>query len=108
MADGTTPEVALSLISGGEGAEAGESGVPEVGSPEEELSPGEERSRREGSGAGPRKSVEMARIEQGLIESLGTKVTVNGSHEKGRIEISYYSMEDLERLSALLGATLEE
>ncbi len=37
-------------------------------------------------------------IEQKLIEKLGTKVDVKGNGKRGRIEISYYSAEDLERL----------
>jgi len=50
----------------------------------------------------PRKSVELRELEERLINALGTKVIVSGSHEKGRIEISYFSLEDLERLTDLL------
>ncbi|MBN1687051.1 MAG: chromosome partitioning protein ParB, partial [Spirochaetales bacterium] len=45
---------------------------------------------------------ELREIEQHLLESLGTKVQVKGSLSKGRIEVSYYSTEDLERLTELL------
>ena len=45
-----------------------------------------------------RKTVEMERIEQQLIERLGTRVVVSGSNTRGKIEISYLSMEDLERI----------
>jgi len=41
---------------------------------------------------------ELREIEQKLIEKLGTKVEVHGTTAKGRIEISYFSAEDLERL----------
>lgn len=45
-----------------------------------------------------RKTVEMEQIEQQLIEHLGTRVIVSGSNERGKIEISYLSMDDLERI----------
>lgn len=46
---------------------------------------------------------ELAELERKFIERLGTKVAIRGSEKKGTIEISYYSLEDLERISALLG-----
>jgi ParB family chromosome partitioning protein len=33
---------------------------------------------------------------------LGTKVKITGDHERGRIEISYYSQEDLDRITELV------
>lgn len=50
----------------------------------------------------PAKSPELQALEQRLIERLGTKVNIRGSHTRGKIEISYYSMEDLERILSLL------
>jgi ParB family chromosome partitioning protein len=50
----------------------------------------------------PTKSVELQGLEERLIERLGTKVNIRGSHTKGKIEISYYSMEDLERILSLI------
>lgn len=50
----------------------------------------------------PAKSPELQALEQRLIERLGTKVNIRGSHTMGKIEISYYSMEDLERILSLL------
>jgi ParB family chromosome partitioning protein len=50
----------------------------------------------------PVKSPELRSLEQSLIERLGTKVNIRGSHTKGKIEISYYSMEDLERILSLM------
>ena len=42
-------------------------------------------------------------LEKQLCEGLGTKVRIrSGAGEKGRIEIEYYSMDDLNRLSDLL------
>jgi len=45
---------------------------------------------------------ELRSIEQRLIEKLGTKVAILGSGKKGRIEISFFSSDDLERLLELL------
>lgn len=53
---------------------------------------------RAGTAAATRKVPELHEIEQRLIEKLGTKVEVRGTAAKGRIEISYFSAEDLERL----------
>jgi ParB family chromosome partitioning protein len=50
----------------------------------------------------PAKSPELRSLEEQLIERLGTKVSIRGGHTKGRIEISYYSMEDLERILSLI------
>lgn len=61
-----------------------------------------------GAIAASRKTVEMARIEQRLIERFGTRVVVNGSEQKGRIEVAYLSMDDLERVTEImLGSPLE-
>jgi ParB family chromosome partitioning protein len=53
--------------------------------------------RREEKSTAPR-SPELQSIEQKFLDALGTKVTVRGSLRKGKIEIAYYSMDDLERL----------
>ena len=45
---------------------------------------------------------EIRRIEQKFLDVLGTKVTVKGGLRKGRIEIDYYSLDDLERIYDLL------
>jgi len=49
-----------------------------------------------------RREPEIREVEQRLIEKLGTKVELRGTVKKGRIEISYFSSEDLERLLELL------
>jgi ParB family chromosome partitioning protein len=46
---------------------------------------------------------EIAEMEEKFIEKLGTKVSIAGGLEKGRIQIEYYSMDDLDRLYGLLG-----
>jgi ParB family chromosome partitioning protein len=41
---------------------------------------------------------ELTDMEAKLIEKFGTKVSIQGSLEKGSIRIEYYSMDDLDRL----------
>lgn len=66
------------------------------------------QGRRNSGKKGPKKlskntaSPEIAAIEQKLMENLGTKVVVKGSNKRGKVEIEYYSMEDLERLYDIL------
>ncbi len=45
---------------------------------------------------------ELRRIEQKFIDALGTKVAVKGNLKKGKIEISYFSLDDLERIYEIL------
>jgi ParB family chromosome partitioning protein len=45
---------------------------------------------------------QLKAMEEKCIETLGTKVRIDGTLTKGRIEIEYYSMEDLDRLYGLL------
>jgi len=44
----------------------------------------------------------LVELEQKFIEAFGTKVVLNGNLEKGKIEIDYFSKEDLERIYNLL------
>jgi ParB family chromosome partitioning protein len=57
---------------------------------------------RTGKGA-PKRAPELGAMEEKFIRALGTKVTIDGSLDKGRILIDYFSMEDLERLYEILG-----
>ncbi len=41
---------------------------------------------------------EVQEIEQRFLDKLGTKVSLKGNMQKGKIEITYYSKEDLERV----------
>ncbi len=43
-------------------------------------------------------SNELKNVEEDFIEALGTKVTLIGTIDKGKIVINYYSREDLERI----------
>lgn len=48
------------------------------------------------------KNADVIRVEEDLKEVLGTKVNLNQRGKKGKIEIEFYSKEDLERLIELL------
>lgn len=50
------------------------------------------------SKAKPKKEIFIKDIEERLKHILGTKVTINKGRKKGKIEIEYYSDEDLERI----------
>lgn len=55
----------------------------------------------------PEKAPEYIRIEEELKQIFGTKVAIKqGADNKGRIEIEYYSLDELERLISQLGAEL--
>jgi ParB family chromosome partitioning protein len=75
----------------------------------------EERAQKLNAGSAPRPAggaspapkpqlPEIAHLEQRFIERLGTKVLIKGDGKKGRIEISYFSADDLERLYEILGS----
>ena len=50
----------------------------------------------------PQKNPELVSIENELKEVLGTKVKLPNSTDKGKIEISFYSQDELERLIEML------
>jgi len=52
--------------------------------------------------AKPKRPPEITEMEEKFISKLGTKVSIEGGLDKGRIHIEYYSMEDLERLYEIL------
>ena len=54
-------------------------------------------------GAAPKKDANVAQIEEDLRRSLGTRVALKtSSPDRGRIEIEYYSLDELERLLGVL------
>src|SRR5262249_25129481 len=53
---------------------------------------------------GRRRSVELAALEETLQRSLMTRVRIIGNERKGKIEVSYATPDELERLADLLGA----
>jgi len=56
-------------------------------------------------GHAPRKQTtpELGELEQKLIDRIGAKVVVRGDLDHGKIEITYFSRDDLERIFELLG-----
>ena len=48
------------------------------------------------------KTADVKRVEEDLKNALGTKVTLNQKGQKGKIEIEFYSKDELERLIELL------
>ncbi|MBF0538663.1 MAG: ParB/RepB/Spo0J family partition protein [Nitrospirae bacterium] len=50
----------------------------------------------------PPKDPHISNIEQELIKTLGTKVRINHKGKKGKIEIEYYSLDELNRLIDIL------
>ena len=63
----------------------------------------QEKKSSAGSKAKPRqKNADVKRVEDDLKDVLGTKETLNQKGKKGKIEIEFYSREDLERLIELL------
>jgi ParB family chromosome partitioning protein len=75
----------------------------------------EERAQRLNAGGPPRTeapapappatrpSADVAELQQRFMERLGTRVAIKGTVQRGRIEIDYYSADDLDRLYAILG-----
>ena len=48
------------------------------------------------------KQAHIKKMEDKLISILGTKVEIKHSHNKGKIEISYYSLDDFDRIVEIL------
>jgi len=53
---------------------------------------------------GRRRSVELAALEESLQRGLMTRVRIIGNERKGKIEVSYATADELERLAEILGA----
>ncbi|MBN2534989.1 MAG: ParB/RepB/Spo0J family partition protein [Spirochaetales bacterium] len=51
------------------------------------------------------KDAEIRNMENKFIEAFGTKVELKGTLKKGRIEIHYYSKDDLERIYSIISKT---
>lgn len=50
----------------------------------------------------PKRDADIVSIEQQFIEKLGTKCTINGTLERGKIEIEFFSRADLDRVYNIL------
>ncbi len=53
--------------------------------------------------AKPEKNPYITAVEDGLKQKFATKVKISGKKDKGKIEMEYYSTEDLNRILDLLG-----
>jgi ParB family chromosome partitioning protein len=63
----------------------------------DELRP-ERKKRKKAAEADKTKSAEVMAVERELMTLLGTKVNINGDTGKGKIELEYYSLDELNRL----------
>ena len=68
----------------------------------EQLSGGGNRSRAK-VGVRKQQDNELCSIEERLQQTLGTKVRIHHGKKRGKIEIEYYSLDDLDRVLRLLG-----
>lgn len=65
---------------------------------------GERKARKARKAAETRnRDPDLVAVEQKLIQSLGTKVSIKGDAKKGIVEVEYYSLEDLDRIIEVLG-----
>ena len=63
----------------------------------DELRP-ERKKRKKAAEADKAKSAEITAVERELMTLLGTKVNITGDDSKGKIELEYYSLDELNRL----------
>lgn len=63
----------------------------------DELRP-ERKRRKRASDADKAKAAEITAVERELMTLLGTKVNITGDESKGKIELEYYSLDELNRL----------
>jgi ParB family transcriptional regulator, chromosome partitioning protein len=66
------------------------------------LNSKEKPARKTKTAAGKSVIPEIDEIKQKLIDLLGTKVEIRGTLKQGKIEITYFSADDLERVYDLL------
>ena len=68
----------------------------------EKLSSSGGKHKKKKPAASKKKIPDVLRVEAELKEVLGTRVSINKKGSKGKIEIEYYSSEELERLIEML------
>lgn len=64
----------------------------------DELKPDRKRRKPKAESKDPAVSAETQAVERELMTLLGTKVRINGDESKGKIELEYYSIDELNRL----------
>ena len=62
---------------------------------------GHDRAKNKSDG---RLSPELKEIQEKMIGLLGTKVSIKGNDSHGKIEIAYFSMDDLERITEIINS----
>lgn len=71
-----------------------------------ELLASPQKARFSGRSAGRvEKDAELRALEEKLQHKLGTKVRIHHGRKRGKIEIEYFSLDDLDRVLRLLGAS---
>ena len=68
----------------------------------DELRPERKRRRKKVSEEEKARSAEIAAVETELMRLAGTKVHITGDETKGKIELEYYSLDELNRLIDIL------
>ena len=59
--------------------------------------------KKKNSAKSKKKDQAVLDVEESLSQKLGTRVELNGTEKAGKIEISYYSREELDRILEMLG-----
>ena len=57
-------------------------------------------SKSKGTTSAKKQEIELVHLKEEVQRKLGTKVNISGNSKKGKIEIFYYSLADLERIAA--------
>lgn len=68
----------------------------------EALASGKAPAKKMKRGRAAEKNADVLRVEEDLKQALGTKVNIKMTGKKGKIEIEYYSRDELERLIEML------
>lgn len=68
----------------------------------DELRPERKRRKKAPEKADPAQSAEIAAVERELMTLVGTKVHIAGDDSKGKIELEYYSLDELNRIIDVL------
>ncbi len=68
-----------------------------------DLNEGKRIAKKRQKNSGKVKTADILAIEERLIEACGTKVELKGTLQKGKVEISYHSMQELQRIYSLIG-----
>ena len=63
---------------------------------------GSKPKKRKGKARSKAKSADIRAAEEELTEAIGTRVSINGSEKRGKLEIEYFSRDELDRLIELL------